>query len=92
MSNVIDFLERMGADAALRAAGADELTRELTASGVEGDLAAAILAGDEDTLRARLAPRTFYGIQLDREKEDPDPEQERKDDEEATVRLAQYQA
>jgi hypothetical protein len=92
MSNVIDFLERMGADAALRAAGADELTRELTASGVEGDLAAAILAGDEDTLRARLAPGTFYGIQLDREKEDPDPEQERKDDEETTVRLAQYQA
>jgi len=89
MSNVIDFLERMGADATLRAAGTDALAHELAASAVDAALAAAILAGDDTLLRDRLAPGKFYGIQLDREK---DEEQEREDDEETSVRLAQRRA
>ncbi|HEY4293157.1 hypothetical protein [Luteibacter sp.] len=90
MSNVIDFLERMGADATLRAAGTEALAHELIASAVDAGLAAAILAGDDAVLRDRLAPGKFYGIQLDREK---DPEEEREDDaEESSVRFTQRQA
>ena len=91
MSNVIDFLERMGADAALRVAGSEGLAHELAASAVDADLAAAILAGDDAVLRDRLAPGKFYGIQLDREK-DPEQEEEREDDEESSVRFAQRRA
>lgn len=92
MSNAIDFLERMGADANLRGAGTDGLAKALAGAALDPALAEAILAGDDSVLRDRLAPGTFYGIQLDREK-DPDPEQEREDDdEEASVRLARRQA
>ncbi|WP_448099063.1 hypothetical protein [Luteibacter yeojuensis] len=64
MSDVIDFLERMGGDATLRAAGTAELARELDEAAVDGALAAAILAGDEKALRDRVAPGTFNSIQL----------------------------
>lgn len=87
MSNVIDFLARMGGDAALRDAGSVELAAELAAAGVEGELAGAILAGNDHGLRASVAPGVFYGIQLDREREE-DPEQEKKDDEETSIRHA----
>jgi len=91
MSNVIDFLERMGASAALRAAGTDELATELTAASVDADLAAAILAADEASLRARLAPGKFYGIQLDETEESEEPEQEPEDGE-TSIRFAQRRA
>lgn len=87
MSNVIDFLARMGGDASLRDAASVELAAELAAAGVEGELAGAILAGNDQALRASVAPGTFYGIQLDREKEE-DPEKEKKDDEQTSIRHA----
>lgn len=87
MSNVIDFLARMGSDASLRDAGSTELAAELAAADVDGELAGVILAGDDHALRASVAPGTFYGIQLDREKEE-DPEQEKKDDEASSIRHA----
>lgn len=88
MSNVIDFLARMGGDASLRDAATHELALQLAAAGVEGDLAGAILAGDDQALRSRVAPGTFYAIQLDREKEQEDPQKEEKDDEQTSVRRA----
>lgn len=88
MSNVIDFLARMGGDATLRDAGSADLALELAAAGVDGELAGAILAGDDRTVRASVAPGTFYAIQLDREKEQQDPEKEEKDDEETSIRHA----
>lgn len=75
MSNVIEFLARMGAEADLRDAGKEALARELAEANVDGELAAAILAADEDALRERVAPGTFYSIQLDRENDDPDQEE-----------------
>ncbi|SFW75348.1 hypothetical protein [Luteibacter sp. UNCMF366Tsu5.1] len=75
MSNVIDFLARMGAEADLRDAGTEALARELAEANVDGELAAAILAADGDTLRERVAPGTYYSIQLDREKEDPEQDE-----------------
>ena len=91
MSNVIDFLERMGASSALRTANPDQLAKELTATSVDAELAAAILAGDDTSLRARLAPGKFYGIQLDETEESEAPEQEPEDDD-ASVRFAQHRA
>ncbi|HXP01089.1 MAG TPA: hypothetical protein VN813_11320 [Luteibacter sp.] len=87
MSNVIDFLARMGGDASLRAAGSTELALELAAAGVDGDMARAILAGDDQALRGEVAPGVFYAIQLDRENEDEDPVQE-DDDEVSSIRRA----
>ena len=89
MSNVIDFLERMGADATLRAAGTDALARELAASAVDASLAAAILAGDDAALRDRLAPGTYYAIQLE---ELPAKEEQPDDEEESSVRFAKHRA
>jgi len=83
MSNIIDFLAHMGASATLRTSGTADLASVLAASDVEPALAAAILAGDEATLRDRLAPGKFFGIQLDEV-----PEEEDEDDEESSVRFA----
>lgn len=88
MSNIIDFLARMGASATLRTSGRADLANELTASDVEPTLAAAILAGDDVTLRDRLAPGKFFGIQLDQE----EPEEQEDGDEESSVRFAQRRA
>lgn len=76
MSNVIDFLARMGAEAGLRDADTEVLARELADANVDGELATAILAADEDALREQVAPGTFYSIQLDRETEEPEEEEE----------------
>lgn len=88
MSNIIDFLARMGASATLRASDKADLANALTASDVEPTLAAAILAGDDATLRDRLAPGKFFGIQLDQE----EPEEQEDGDEESSVRFAQRRA
>lgn len=78
MSNVIDFLERMGADAGLRAADAESLARELAAADVDEDAANAILARDASVLRDRIAPGTFYAILMENtpEEEEHEPEED----------------
>jgi hypothetical protein len=88
MSNVIDFLERMGGDASLRGAGTDELARELAAAAVDGELATAILAGDDTALRNSVAPGKVFDIQLDPQKEEVPEEDEDEHDEEDSVRKA----
>lgn len=94
MSNVIDFLERMGASSALRTANPDQLAKELTAASVDAELAAAILAGDDASLRARLAPGKFYSIQLDETEESEAPEEpnQEPEDGEASIRFALHGA
>ncbi|SEM45529.1 hypothetical protein SAMN02800694_1143 [Luteibacter sp. UNCMF331Sha3.1] len=89
MSNVIDFLERMGASAGLRTAGADGLARELTAAAVDDGLAQAILAGDALALREQIAPGVFYAIQMD---DTPPDEHEEQDDEETSVHMRLHRA
>ena len=89
MSNVIDFLERMGANACLRTAGTDGLARELTAAAVDESLAQAILAGDASALREQIAPRVFYAIQME---DTPPEENEEQDDEETSVHMRRHRA
>ncbi|WP_448100033.1 hypothetical protein [Luteibacter jiangsuensis] len=64
MSNVIDFLARMGADATLHGADANVLGHELANAAVDEHMSAAIIARDDGALRASVAPGKFYGIQL----------------------------
>lgn len=58
MSNIIDFLARVGSDSRLRHAGAAQLGRELDLARIDQDLQAAILAGDQARLEAVLGART----------------------------------
>jgi hypothetical protein len=54
MSNVIDFLERMGRDARLRDASQEELELVLASARVDPELKAAILAKDQSRLELLL--------------------------------------
>lgn len=58
MSNVIEFLEKMGREAQLRHASAAELATALNQQAVDPELHAAILAGDQRRLEAVLGART----------------------------------
>jgi len=89
MSNVIDFLERMGASVGLRTAGTEGLARELTAAAVDEGLAQAILAGDASVLREQIAPGVFYAIQME---DTPPEENEEQDDEETSVHMRRHRA
>lgn len=89
MSNVIDFLERMGADASLRTATPDHLARELAEAAVEDDAAQAIVSGDALALRHSIAPGVFYAILME---DEPEEQQDQEDDEEASVHLRRHTA
>ena len=54
MSNVIDFLERLGQDAQLRYATRNELEAALTRAGIEPALRTAMLQSDRSTLESLI--------------------------------------
>lgn len=54
MSDVIDFLERMGQDAQLRHASHDEMESAMSSSGVAPVVQTALLAKDQSQLEALL--------------------------------------
>lgn len=88
MTEIIDFLEKLGQDAQLRHAGCGEISAALAAARIDKVAAEAILAGDERTLAAHLAARSevccliFAPRREDEEpeKEDEVPEQDAPDD------------
>lgn len=57
MSNVIEFLERMGVDAAFRYAAPAEVERAAAEAQLDGALRAAIVRGDADRLGALIGAR-----------------------------------
>jgi hypothetical protein len=57
MSNVIEFLERMGADAAFRFAAPNAVERAAAEAQIDGALRAAIVRGDADKLSALVGAR-----------------------------------
>lgn len=63
MSNVIDFLERMGQDARLRHASQNEVELALVSEQVDLDLQAAILAKNSSHLGALLGQGVFCCMQ-----------------------------
>jgi hypothetical protein len=54
MSNVIDFLERMGRDAQLRHADDSDVKQALQIAGIDAATGSAICKGDEEQLAAIL--------------------------------------
>lgn len=80
MSNVIDFLERLGQDAQLHDATGDEIEAALLNAGIEPRLRTAILEGDQRALEALLGADTNVCCVV--YKEDEEEEEEHEDEEE----------
>jgi hypothetical protein len=78
VSNVIDFLERLGQDAQLCDATGEEIEAALLNAGIEPRLRAAILKGDQAALEALLGADTNVCCVIYKE----DEEEEEKEDEE----------
>lgn len=83
MSSVIEFLERMGADALLRHASHEDIAVALEESQVEADIGAAIIARSTSDLYALLDLRPMFHVQNNPGREEEEEEEEGEDDEEA---------
>ena len=88
MSEVIEFLERLGCDARLRHASNDEVEQALTQAGIEDPVRATILWGDRPALESLLGARAnvFCGVlapeeEREDEKEDDETEDDEREDE-----------
>jgi hypothetical protein len=64
MSNVIDFLERMGKDAQLRHASRDQLAFALEGTQIEAPMRSAIVAGDASQLQVLMGQGPLYAVQM----------------------------
>jgi hypothetical protein len=73
MSNVVEFLERMGQDAQLRYASGTELEQAMTQARIEPAVRAALLADDPRRLEALLgaASNVCCAIQAPEEEDEP---------------------
>ena len=76
MSDVIDFLERMGADAQLRHGTQDELELALTSSEVDQEVRSAILAKDKIRLDALLGQGGLFGMMIPAKEDEDESEHE----------------
>jgi hypothetical protein len=86
MSNVIDFLERMGQDARLRCAPQSEVELALENAQIDPELRAAILAKDQPRLAVLLGQGTLCCMQFPAKEDDDEDTEESpsRDDEEIT--------
>jgi hypothetical protein len=75
MSNVIDFLERLGQDAQLRHATSTEVEQALTHAQIDPALRAAVLSGDQRALEARLGAKSNVCCMVFVPKDDGDQEE-----------------
>ena len=92
MSNIIEFLERMGRDAHLRYVTGLELEAALTRAGIEPNLQAAILDGDQHLLESLVGAGPHICCLVhppeeeeseekdDEDREDKDEDEEEEDD------------
>ena len=82
MSEVIDFLEKVGQDARLRYAGTPELAKALAESSVTPAERLALLAGDGKGLEALVGAQANVCCIVAPGKEEEEEEEEEEDDEE----------
>jgi len=78
VSNVIDFLERLGGDANLRYASDDAVEAALKLAGIDEAVRAAIVAKDQGALEALLGADTNVCCIVEK----PDDEEEEEEDDE----------
>lgn len=89
MSNVIEFLEKMGSHAPLRHASAVEVKLALQGQAIAPELQAAILAGDQRRLEAVLGAHTTVVCALaPAEEESPSKDKEEEEIRYAAARVA----
>jgi hypothetical protein len=84
MSNLIDFLERMGRDSQSRFATGPGLEEALTLAGIAPDVRSAVLAGDQLRLESLIGASHNVGVLInlpDEEEEEEDEEDEEDNDE-----------
>ena len=81
MSNVIDFLERLGQDADLRHAADEAVAEALRNAGIEPAVQAAVLDKDQRALEALLGADTNVCCMVYKEDEEEEEETEEEDDE-----------
>ncbi|PWK87775.1 hypothetical protein [Fulvimonas soli] len=87
MSDVIDFLERMGQDAQLRDASPEEMAQAMEEAGLEPAVRSAILDGRAGRLQDLLGQGAHFSILMpgeeeeEEEQEDEDEEREQEGDE-----------
>ena len=81
MSNVIDFLERLGQDADLCGASGEMLEEALRESGIDPALRAALLGNDQRALEALLGARSNVCCLIWKEGEEPEEEEEEEEEE-----------
>jgi hypothetical protein len=80
MSSVIDFLERMGADASLRCAGQDEIAQAVADADLDAELGAAIIAKSTSELYAKLNMTPMFCVQTVPRKEGEEEEEEQEEE------------
>ena len=85
MANVIEFLEKMGADAALRHMRQDRLEAALVQSGVDAEMRAALLARDTARVGALLGANGNVSCLLAPGRDDEDDPDDHDDDDEISV-------
>lgn len=88
MSNVIEFLEKMGSDARLRHSGTGQIAATLQQSNLDPELAAAILAGDQKRLEVLLGARTNVICGMAPAEEEQQPDKDREEEEIRPARAA----
>ncbi len=84
MSNVIQLLEKIGQDSALRFAATDELNSETALADVRPEIADALKIGDQEKLVALLGARTnivcaVFPAKQDEDEKDDDKEEDEQD-------------
>jgi hypothetical protein len=83
VSNVIDFLERVGADASLRYASGEAVDEALKLAGIDPGVRAAIASGDQGALEQLLGGRTnVCCVIFEPDEEEEEGEEEKEDEEE----------
>jgi hypothetical protein len=92
MGNVVEFLARVGQNAALRHASGEQLAAELEAAGIAPELSAAIHAGNAGGLRLLLGQGVFFASLMpdgpDKDNEEEDDRQDDDEDEEGEEKLS----
>jgi hypothetical protein len=83
MSDLIDFLERMGSDSQSRFVTGSELEEALTRAGIEPTVRSAVLAGDRPRLESLIgaSPIVCTLINVPDEEEEEEDEEEGDEDE-----------
>jgi hypothetical protein len=86
MSDLIDFLERMGSDSQSRFSTGPELEEALAQAGIEPGVRSAVLAGDRPRLEALIGASpivcTMINVPDEEEEEEDDEEEEEEEDDE----------